>query len=55
MFFPSATILALQFDIRQKLHLHSDDAGSLTGLAASAGHVEGEVSGCEVSGLGISK
>src|SRR5437868_1430367 len=41
----SFALLANQFDIRQKLHLYRNRAIALAGLAATAGNVEGKVSG----------
>ena len=49
----AAAIFAGQFDIGQKLHLDRDRSAALTGLAASAGHVERKMR--RVEALSISR
>src|SRR6185369_16321356 len=42
-----------QFDIGEKLHLHSDRAITLTGFATATGYIEREMSGTQPTLLGL--
>ena len=48
-------ILADQFHIGEKLHFHGDRAIAGAGIAASAGDIEGKISGCVAVLFGLGK